>query len=516
MMKILLLVGVEGAGHMKISADILALNLRTKYTFKTIGELGCDLVLERPLFWGSTGAIRDHQIYMANSSHDLKMPESKVSSVLLCVGEPAERYSGIFETILIFEDGVDVFSLYNCVQEIYSEHEAWDFALQEILNSGRGIQAMLDCSERIFLNPLLVSNKNMITIAYSAHIPDRLLDEDVLTEFTSALKMNPEFNTSFEKKRATIFPDDVTGIRSMYVNIFYQGIYQYRLLINETVRKFLPSDGAQLEHLARYIQLALNADTYGGQSELLTLSHTLKGIISGEITDASHVSEQLGRYCWNKTNRYFCMKIQIDAQDIQNNTVNFLTSRVKKIVKGSCAFEYENAISVFVNLDIFSGSADDAVSELVCFLRDSNLKAGISDSFSGYNTIRQYYKQADLTLSVGSRRHPHIWIHRYRDIVEDLIIDSCTSQLPARMLCAPELIKLKNYDKANGTQYYLTLYTYLKNGLHKVQTAEELFIHRSTFLYRLDRIHELTGLDYESNSKQWYLLLSFKLLEVES
>ncbi|MDR1575789.1 MAG: helix-turn-helix domain-containing protein [Treponema sp.] len=40
-------------------------------------------------------------------------------------------------------------------------------------------------------------------------------------------------------------------------------------------------------------------------------------------------------------------------------------------------------------------------------------------------------------------------------------------------------------------------------------------MHRSTLLYRLQRIQKITGLDVERSNNRWFLLLSFKLLENE-
>ena len=65
----------------------------------------------------------------------------------------------------------------------------------------------------------------------------------------------------------------------------------------------------------------------------------------------------------------------------------------------------------------------------------------------------------------------------------------------------PDLETLKKYDHAHQTELYLTLRTFLRNQLNYTKTAADLFIHRSTLLYRLDRIKELIPVeldDYEN------------------
>ena len=51
--------------------------------------------------------------------------------------------------------------------------------------------------------------------------------------------------------------------------------------------------------------------------------------------------------------------------------------------------------------------------------------------------------------------------------------------------------------------------------LEAVKAAKELFIHRSTFLYRMSHIRELIHIDLEDPDQLLYLLLTYKLFEME-
>jgi DNA-binding PucR family transcriptional regulator len=83
------------------------------------------------------------------------------------------------------------------------------------------------------------------------------------------------------------------------------------------------------------------------------------------------------------------------------------------------------------------------------------------------------------------------------------------------MLCAPELIKLRDYDRKHKTELLRTASRHLRNHLIYAQTSLELGIHRSTLMYRLDRIRDVGGFNIEDGDNHWYLLLSLKLLETE-
>jgi PucR-like helix-turn-helix protein len=74
---------------------------------------------------------------------------------------------------------------------------------------------------------------------------------------------------------------------------------------------------------------------------------------------------------------------------------------------------------------------------------------------------------------------------------------------PAARRRAPELARvpaatvgaIADYDAEHGTAILETLVAYLDNDCNMNATATAIFAHRHTVAYRLERVHELTGLD---------------------
>lgn len=62
---------------------------------------------------------------------------------------------------------------------------------------------------------------------------------------------------------------------------------------------------------------------------------------------------------------------------------------------------------------------------------------------------------------------------------------------PFRKLVLP----LVDYDHRRGSDLVRTLRVYFDTGANASETADRLFLHRNSLLYRLERIQELTGLD---------------------
>ena len=79
----------------------------------------------------------------------------------------------------------------------------------------------------------------------------------------------------------------------------------------------------------------------------------------------------------------------------------------------------------------------------------------------------------------------------------------------------PALGMLSAYDAAHEGQLSETLREFLRRGCGYVATAEALHIHRSTLLYRLERISDLTGIDLKDDRTRLHLQLSYLLDECD-
>jgi purine catabolism regulator len=75
---------------------------------------------------------------------------------------------------------------------------------------------------------------------------------------------------------------------------------------------------------------------------------------------------------------------------------------------------------------------------------------------------------------------------------------------------------LLRYDAGRGTQLVDTLEAFFGNMGNVSQTAEALYLHRNSLLYRLERIGEITGLDLNDPDDRFSLQLALRLRTVVS
>lgn len=504
---------------MKLSTSILAHRLKSKFTLQNKKALSDDLHLERVLFYNEGDEMQDHKIYICTGEQvtgpDLIVPEK---AALFCIGKVRTRNTGKNGQVFQVVDDTSPFFLFNEIQRIFDYYEKWDEKLYELAHQEGSIQEMLDESFRLFHNPIIVHTADYFVIGYSSIIDTRpelsgLVDPDAIFERSQENREGGRQPDLTKKKGAFFYPDFITGTRSLCVNMFEHDRYAYRMLMVESSSRFDACDGALLEHLSEYIALALSKQSVLQADMGYRLDRIFSDILSGPNQDPELTQQWLSEFGWLSVHRYLCISLKVAALDLENMTVRFVCSHIEKMLPDSCVFQYQNSIVIFVNLTRFGGDGEDVKDKIIYFLRDSFLKAGFSNEFTGFDHVRDYYRQSIVALEVGSRRSPFKWSHRFEEVALSYMLEQGMGEFPKELVCSRRILELLSFDEEHHTDYYHTLKCYVKNQLNAVQTAKQLFIHRSTFLYRMEKIREIAELDLSDYDTLLYVMMSFRILE---
>ena len=117
---------------------------------------------------------------------------------------------------------------------------------------------------------------------------------------------------------------------------------------------------------------------------------------------------------------------------------------------------------------------------------------GLSSVATNIDELNRAYKEAQTALEVGKVFDEEKYILNY----DNLGIGRLIYQLPTK-LC--ELFLQEVFKKGDITsldeETILTINKFFGNDLNVSETSRQLFVHRNTLVYRLEKIYKLTGLD---------------------
>lgn len=137
------------------------------------------------------------------------------------------------------------------------------------------------------------------------------------------------------------------------------------------------------------------------------------------------------------------------------------------------------------------------------------LKCGAGNLFRRFSALREHYLQALATLSLGRKEQG---INHFREVYFDYVL-SFIPQDRAMAMISYGIVKLMQVQKEYQFPLAHTLQTYLECSCNLQLTADRLFLHKNTALYRLNHIRDIINMDLEDADLRMQLLLSFKIIE---
>ncbi len=117
---------------------------------------------------------------------------------------------------------------------------------------------------------------------------------------------------------------------------------------------------------------------------------------------------------------------------------------------------------------------------------------GIGTVVTNIKDIARSFEEARVALEVGSVFDDEKYILSY----EDLGIGRLIYQLPTTLckLFLSEVFKKGDIEELDQEIIY-TIQKFFENNLNVSETSRQLYVHRNTLVYRLDKIQKITGLD---------------------
>jgi hypothetical protein len=142
------------------------------------------------------------------------------------------------------------------------------------------------------------------------------------------------------------------------------------------------------------------------------------------------------------------------------------------------------------------------------------VRIGVSLPFSDIDSLKDHYQEAVDAFEIGVMLDPDIRIYTFEDYGIYVMFRTVSDNEDLSRYLHPALPKLAVYDRENGTNLELTLHTYLKCACNTTETAEALYLHRNSVIYRLHRVEDLCDIDLGDTDTRFRLRLSFAISNV--
>lgn len=141
---------------------------------------------------------------------------------------------------------------------------------------------------------------------------------------------------------------------------------------------------------------------------------------------------------------------------------------------------------------------------------------GISQSTKSIEDYHNCYRQAIQALKIVMNRFPHKGYLLFDSLGSYTVLYNLHDTEDAKLFTKNYLTPLLKYGKGKAKEKELfdTLRVYLMTNGNLKDTSENLFIHRSSLKYRLERIKDILNIDIDNSEERFNLMLAYKLYDL--
>lgn len=437
----------------------------------------------------------------------------------------------IFKNVRNFFDLAEI--IYECIDDL----QKWDCKLKDGIVQRFPLDEFGAIGQDIISEPLYVMTHNFSLLALSGKRSYDFIEEDIVNEdaekalhksnfgqtlavkYVRRLIADREYEKTLSLTDTYVYTDSKHN-EYMCMNIFSENRYIARLLAPATYYGEELDEGfVQLfRHYFGYLkQVYLR---YTDDPLIKNSSDKLHALIYDMLYHPENVDDIdanliMLNYGWAADNRYTVIKFSFFKNSKWDEMTEYICGKLEETWSNSCAVIHDDYIVWVFNHSIAKNSEDDKrfFHVLAYIIRDFVCKAGVSDEFADIYRVSSYLTQADMALITGQKNDPDKWYFKFSDYALDYMFDCVMTDLSYDQLIAESVRKLIDYDEKNNTEYVKTLRCFLENNCNSTHTADELYIHRTTLIRRIERIEELCNIDFSDRDTKMYLALSLLILQ---
>ena len=457
----------------------------------------------RPLlFEGGSRKFGSRIIVCTSEELNTLKGEGQSEPLFLCLGMPKTELLREYD-VCVLPNGEQTGTVMNFVQRLFDRLDDWTQSLRQAAETGEGVGELLCRASDMLQNPVLLLDARWHIVAQSTFIETAATLKHIISD--KMLESDGELGRVIKIGNGSV-PE------AMFIRLEAND-GSYTIVCPASERPLYASDEIVLESLAGFLRLMLTERTLhlGAQRmhrENEPVARSFQALFHNEDS-AKNTIEALQKLGWSALDEYAVIAIEPTDRDLRAAQADAICDLLEDKLDHCCAFPFLPVVAVVVKTNLLE--IDLLKSKLRDLANKNEIKIGMCESFAGFLLFPERLDQAKTALNYVDE---FSGAAAFSDVFEHEISAQLQHEAPKALLCMRSVLALAKYDNEHETNYLETAEQYAKNRFNAVRTAGKLFIHRSTFLYRLERIKAQFGLDLDDRSLSLlHLLYSLQIVK---
>lgn len=463
--------------------------------------------------WQGEIAADSHTLYLAQTEQ-MSLPLPGNAPVLFTGCHSGQQRDGAF--CLCLDISVDDLKL------TLEQYLTWMRELSEyrnklfsILYCGGEIKDYIMLAEEKLHNPILVLSASYRVIAAS---PDADFSSDsILTpdseylhpDMSRLMQRHQILEHIYKSPKAFVFSAPEGTQRWILCPIRIHATAVGFVWVLEQYKNVEESECEIVDILAQAISIEMRKDRFFTGKTGLKYEYFMAELLENRIHDREVLNRRLIEI--NRKFYHFFRIMVLYMDNAQTNNISQIMQMLREMLPNSMTTYHKDAIVL-----LFAEKAaviDPELKERAReFLEPSSFYGGVSNCFTDLLSTHIYYKQAISLANYSKLRQTKEKIVLFDDTVVPHLLSE-RGQMELESLVSPLIKLLSQYDSEHNTKYIQTLRTYFECNRSANDTASALYLHRSTFFYRLGKIEEIINQPLSDGKLLFSLELSLQILD---
>lgn len=328
---------------------------------------------------------------------------------------------------------------------------------------------------------------------------------------TLEMEQKQHIRRLMESRRPTVsrdasFPDPIV-FQAVRIN---QAVVGY--LFSPGRPEGFSEDELQLiEYLSQVLSIEMQKNESFAAESGIKYEYFLTELLEGRLKSDGFAEERLRRLKRKIRPYYYLAQFSFDDVTSRHPSINYYYEQLLAIFPEALVGRVEGRLYMLLPREGLEPLTEREELTLRKLLDFNKMRAGFSYRFTSLVLAVYVREQSEAALA---RPKPDQRICYYGQIYLSHLFALVGDSDRLQALIHPDIQLLHSYDLAHNTQYLFTLHTFLLKDRNAARAAEALFIHKSTFFFRMGKIADLLGEDVMRNSERLFNYeFSFRLLD---
>lgn len=400
-----------------------------------------------------------------------------------------------------------------------------DFAygLLNMCQRGASAQELLNEGYTALGNPILFLDSSLCLVCHAG--AECVSDEPVIEQTLARGYITPEYfdavveenqkNPDIDFSELILWERDFLKHRLMAGRIIRNNRLMGYLKLFECNHPITALDKQYLIILCQFVAIAITETSDRFTSGNSILEGLLTSMLEMRIENKTAIEERMKFFNFDLLDSMAAITVDY-SQKMKNPDILYLIKkRLQNHFNKNTIVIFQSRIVILLDSKDMAYTLSPAnLASFEKLLTEIKCTAGISMTFHSISDFYSHYKQSEACLDICNKLSLQNKINKYDDLKLIHMFLQFDKTCPLENLIHKDVKHLLEIDKYKNSDLVPTLFCFVRHRQDITTASKEMHLHYNTMKYRINRILELTDIDFDNYQLMFQIIVSEKVLSL--